>query len=60
MNGLRDSAAFDLYNRVEAAPETLDEIAGEEGAILDEEIAALEAEAEQLGTEIEELSMETR
>ena len=58
LNGLRDSAAFDLYNRVEAAPETLDEFAGEEGAILDEEIAALEAEAEQLGTEIEELTGE--
>ena len=59
LNALHESPAFDMYRRIEATPELLDEIVEEQGAILDEEIAALEAEARQLGTEIEELTGES-
>lgn len=59
LNDLHESPAFDMYRRVEAAPEVLDEMAEEQGRILDEEIAAFEAEAQQLGTEIEELTGES-
>ena len=59
LNALHESPAFDMYLRIEATPEMLDEIVEEQGAILDEEIAALEAEARQLGTEIEELTGES-
>ena len=58
LNALHQSPAFDMHGRVEAAPEVLDEIAEEQGAILDEEIDALLAEAHQLGREIEELTGE--
>ena len=56
LNDLQESPAFDIYRRVEAKPDLLEEIAARQGAVLDTEIAALEAEAEQLATEIEELT----
>ena len=59
LNALHESPAFDMHQRIEAAPEVLDEIVEEQGATLDEEIAGLEAEARQLGTEIEELTGES-
>ena len=59
LNALHENPAFDMHQRIEAAPEVLDEIVEEQGAVLDEEIAGLEAEAQQLGTEIEELTGES-
>ncbi len=56
LNDLQESPAFDIYRRVEATPDILDEIAERQGALLDTEIATLEAEAQQLATEIEELT----
>lgn len=56
LNDLRDSPAFDIYRRVEAKPDLLEEIAERQGALLDTETAELEAEAQQLATEIEELT----
>ena len=58
LNDLQQSAAFDLCQRVEATPDILDEIAAQQGAVLDTEIARLEAEAQQLAAEIEELTGE--
>ena len=58
LNALHESPAFDMHRRIEVAPEVLDEIVKEQGAILDEEIDALWAEAQQLGKEIEELTGE--
>ena len=58
LNALHESPAFDMHRRIEATPEVLDEIVGEQGAILDEEVAALLAEAQQLGREIEEFTGE--
>ena len=59
LNALHENPAFDLHRRIEAAPEVLDEIVEEQGAILDEEMDALLAEAQQLGREIEELTGES-
>jgi len=56
LNDLQESLAFDIYRRVEAEPDLLDEIAARQGALLDTEIATLETEAQQLATEIEELT----
>ena len=56
LNNLQESPAFDIYRRVEAEPDLLDEIAAQQGAQLDTEIATLEAEAQQLAAEIEELT----
>lgn len=56
LNDLRDSPAFDIYRRVEAKQDLLEEIAERQGVVLDTEIATLEAEAQQLATEIEELT----
>ena len=58
LTALHESPAFDMHARVEAAPDVLDEIVEEQGAILDEEIDALLAEAHQIGREIEELTGE--
>ena len=56
LNDLQESPAFDIYRRVEAEPDLLDEIAERQGVVLDTEIAELEAQAHQLATEIEELT----
>ena len=58
LNALHESSAFDMHRRIEAAPEVLDEIVEEQGAILDEEIAALEAQAREAGRKIEALTGE--
>ena len=58
LNALHESPAFDMHRRIEAAPDVLDEIVEEQGAILDAEVDALLAEARQLGREIEELTGE--
>lgn len=58
LNDLQESPAFDIYRRVEAEPDMLEEIAERQGALLDAEIATLEAEARQLVAEIEELTGE--
>ena len=58
LNDLQNSPAFDIYRRVEATPDLLNEIAAQQGAVLDTEIAELEAEAQQLATEVEELTGE--
>ena len=59
LNALHESPAFKMWQRVEAMPELLDEIAAEQAADLDAEIAALEAESAQLGAGIEELTGES-
>ena len=59
LNALHESPAFDLHRRIEAAPEVLDGIVEEQGAILDVEIDSLLAQAQQLGREIEELTGES-
>ena len=59
LNALHESPAFDMYQRIEAAPEVLDGIVEEQGAILDVEIDSLLAQAQQLGWEIEELTGES-
>ena len=59
LNALHESPAFDMHRGIEAAPEVLDEIVEEQGAVLDEEIDGLRAQAHQLGREIEELTGES-
>ena len=58
LNDLQEGPAFNIYQRAEAEPDLLDEIAAQQGALLDTEIATLEAEAQQLAAEIEELTGE--
>ena len=59
LTDLQESSAFNIYRRVGAEPDLLDEIATQQGSLLDTEIATLEAEARQLAAEIEELTGES-
>lgn len=59
LNDLQESSAFNIYRRVGAEPDLLDEIATRQGELLDTKIATLEAEAQQLAAEIEELTGES-